>query len=223
MRRKRRSYFLYIVESPSDNDLFEKRTEGNLLLEALRLAQVSNPTQAHVEYRLVVSVDSFDRALLKDLPKKLNELKGLTPILHLSMHGDKRGLQLTDGTEVNWDELAKLLSEINRNFAKNELIVCVSACRGFYGGFMPLFDRRRRPFKVLVGPMNQPRWDDAAVAYATFYHLLMDKGRSVETSVNAMRIASGNQMFQSTIPEELLAWVRRQSKKRSNIRVEGIQ
>lgn len=219
MPLRRPSYFLYIVESPSEEDLFCQRTEGNLLLEALRLAEVPNPIHDRVQYRLVVSVDSFDRALLKDLPMKLKELKGVTPILHLSMHGDAGGLQLTDGTEIAWKELAKLLSEVNKGFANNQLIVCVSACRGFYGGMMQFFDRRRRPFKALVGPWNQPRWDDAAVAYVTFYHLLMNKGRSVKTSVKAMKMASGNQKFDSTTPEELLASERRHLKKRGKDRV----
>lgn len=182
-------------------------------MEGLRLAQVSNPIGTRVQYRLVVSVESFDRAMLEDLPIQLKVLKGITPILHLSMHGDAGGLQLTDGTEIGWKELAKLLSDINKNFANNQLIVCVSACRGFYGGMIQFFDRRRRPFKALVGPWNQPRWDDAAVAYLTFYHLLMNKGRSMKTSVEAMKMASGSQKFDSTTPDELLEYERRHSKK----------
>lgn len=133
---KKPSYFIYIVESPSDEDLYSQRTEGKLLLEGLRLAQVSNAPNTFVEYRLVISEETFDKAMLEDLPLTLGGLKGIIPILHFSMHGDEGGLELTDGTEIHWDELAKLLSEINRNLARNKLIVCVSACRGIYGGLM---------------------------------------------------------------------------------------
>ncbi|MFH0897503.1 MAG: hypothetical protein V1850_05610 [Candidatus Bathyarchaeota archaeon] len=209
MPKRKRSYFLYIIESPSDEDFFDKRTEGGLLLEALRLSQVSNQPQAPVEYRLVVSEQSFDKAMLEDLPRMLIQLKGVIPILHMSMHGNEGGLQLTDRTDIPWKELAKLLSDINRHYANGELIVCVSACKGFYGGMMQFFERRRRPFKALVGPWNQPNWEDAAVAYVTFYHLLMNKGRTVKTSVEAMKMASGNHRFDSTTPKELLTNARR--------------
>jgi hypothetical protein len=212
MAKRKHSYFLYIIESPSDKDLYCQRTEGSLLLEALRLANVLDPIEAHVQYRLVVSANSFAGAFL-DLPTKLSEHNGISPILHLSMHGDKSGLQLTDGTEITWDNLAIVLSEVNRNSAHNELIVCMSACNGFYGGLMQLNDLRRRPFDILVGPWNKPRWNDAAVAYVTFYHLLMNKGRSVETSVDAMNRASGNNnKFEFTSYRDILKFAKQHRK-----------
>ena len=214
MPRKRESYFLYIVESPSGGDLFSQQTEGNLLLEGLRLAQVPSPINTRLKYRLVVNEESFDRAMLVELPAILKELRGVTPILHLSMHGDTSGLQLTDNTDISWKEFGKLLCDLNKDFANGKLIVCVSACKGIYGGMMQLDDRRKRPFKALIGPWNEPLWADAAVAYLTFYHLLMNKGRSLKTSVKAMKMASGNKKFDYVTPDSLLASVRHQLKKR---------
>jgi hypothetical protein len=50
------------------------------------------------------------------------------------------------------------------------------------------------PFYALVGSSNKVSWQDAAVAYVTFYHLLF-KGISIDECVEKMKLASHNNDF----------------------------
>jgi hypothetical protein len=50
------------------------------------------------------------------------------------------------------------------------------------------------PFFAIVGSGNRPTWAETAVAYTTFYHQLY-RGEHISVAVEAMRVASGNEMF----------------------------
>lgn len=50
------------------------------------------------------------------------------------------------------------------------------------------------PYAGIVGTAESPTWADAAVAYATFYHLI-GKGAHLSDAVQAMCVASGDRTF----------------------------
>ena len=62
-------------------------------------------------------------------------------------------------------------------------------------------DQDDHPFFAIVGNSEEPSWPETAVAFTTFYHLIAN-GHFITESVNAMRIASGNQFFFVTTAEE---------------------
>lgn len=185
-RRSAAADFVYIVESPSADDLLNARTEGRLLTEALRLAGVLS------FYHTAVNYSSFLAALGARLWDAVALARGL-PILHISAHGTQHGLGLTDGRFLEWRQLRDLLLPIN-SALNGGLVVCISSCSGFSGCRMAMSEEDRLPFFGLVGHTGVPRWSDAAVAFVTFYHRLF-KGSTVLEAVEVMRSASGDARF----------------------------
>lgn len=88
--------FVYMVESPAPGDLFDGRTEGRMLSEAPRLADI------RTEYRLATNLKMFDIAIIGQFLQMARESKERAlPMLHISAHGNTEGLALTDGCSWN--------------------------------------------------------------------------------------------------------------------------
>jgi len=178
--------FVHIIESPSAKDLLEECTEGRSLSEFLKLAGIPH------SYNLVTDLETLDIALYKRLPRVFEEYD-LPPILHLSLHGDRKGIGLTDGSFLSWHELREVLRDLN-NQMEDGLLLCMSSCYGSYGYQLARDDSEDKPFLALVGNSNKISWKDSAVAYITFYHLLF-KNISMEECVERMISASNDNNF----------------------------
>ena len=190
--------FVYIVESPSDVDMLDGRAEGRLLTEALSLTGIKSV------YKMAVSKETFVRSLRGELVDAVKEMNG-SPILHLSAHGDKRGIELTDKTFVGWEKLREVLLPINQ-VMNGQLLVCMSSCKGFQGLQMAMY-KDDLPFFGLVGNAATPSWGNTSVAFVTFYHLLF-KGVVVPDAVAAMRTASGDDAFLEVLGGDIqTAWL----------------
>jgi hypothetical protein len=178
--------FVYIIESPSNLDLLDERTEGRLLSEAFKIAGIQH------KYNLASNKEMFIEALCSRLPMICNQLQEL-PILHLTMHGNKNGIQLTSGDFLTWNELYQLILPLKR-YMNGNLLICMSSCEGFYAISMEMNIDGEPPLFALVGSPQTVGYHDSAIAYTTFYHLFF-KGKNIEECVQAMRIASGDSNF----------------------------
>lgn len=188
----RKKPFVYIVESPSPTDLFDGRTEGRALCEALQAIGYN------FSYVLAASPDQFGRAFLtgpdSHLAAEVQKYGGVAPILHLSMHGNNEGVALTDGTHVPWRVLSKLLAPLHKRLPHG-LAICMSACGGASGIRMAMSeDEDEKPFYALVGTFESIPWDDALVGFITFYHCWA-RGLSLKDSVDRMNMASTHNGF----------------------------
>jgi len=186
---------LQIIESPSDADIYDGRSEGQLLTEALRLSGIT-PT-----YNVVVNLTRFVAALTHFVDQRQNN-PAVIPILHLSMHGTERGILLTDRSSISWTELRNLLWAA----AEGHVLLCMSTCFGFTGCQMAM-SSEKPPFLAIVGHPSTVNWDDAAVAYIAFYHRMF-RGATVPQAVEAMREAAGTPDFAvipGTVAQKLLA------------------
>lgn len=191
--------FVHIIESPSADDLLDGRTEGRVLGEALRLAEIPH------SYNLPTTVQAFRKALhdrLLDAWKHHQQ----PPIVHLSMHGNNDGVALTDGTFLSWTDLRHSLAPLT-NAMQGGLLICMSSCFGSSGCRMAMHDESDQPFWALVGNAGSASWSDAAVAYVTFYHLFF-KGIPVKECVDRMKMASNDTNFMLWSGREVKAsWV----------------
>jgi hypothetical protein len=179
-------FFVHIIESPADFDLLDGRTEGRVLLEALNLSSVP------AAYSLVTTCTTLDEALGNRLIQASDYYKRI-PILHLSLHGNSQGIELTDKYFITWHDLRELLLPINQRFG-NALLVCLSSCFGAAGCRMAMYENLPIPFVALVGHLESATWSDAAVGFVAFYHRLR-KGADVFQAVQAMKVASGDERF----------------------------
>ena len=179
-------FFVHIIESPSANDLLDGCTEGRSLGEIFTLAKIPHC------YNLATNKETFKYALLNRLIEAYNYYKKY-PIRHLSLHGNQEGVGLTDKTFLSWAELQKLIAPLT-NDMQGGLLICMSSCFGASGCRMAMYEGEDQPFWALVGNKSEVSWKDAAIAYATFYHLWF-KGFPVEECVNRMKLASDNFYF----------------------------
>ena len=108
--------FVYIIESPSKYNLLDGIMEGKALLESLRLAQI--PTS----YNLVIDREMLKISLTSKLIQECQRLGNKLPLLHLSMHGNENGIELSDKDFVSWQELWELIAPLS-NYMNGGLII----------------------------------------------------------------------------------------------------
>lgn len=179
--------FVHVVESPSPMDLLAAQTEGRLLGQALELAGIPH------SYNLVTDRHTLEVAVGQRLGGDVTKF-GLSPFLHFSMHGNEKGLALTSGEFLMWEDVRTLLMPLIQ-VMNGGLLICISACHGAHAAQMAMHEEDPAPaFWALVSNNGSPTWSDAAVAYVVFYHLFF-KGRTLLESVSAMKVASGDNDF----------------------------
>ncbi len=180
-------FFVYIVESPSAIDLYHRKSEAELLVHSLTLG--GTPCVA----RTAATKEAFLAALLVGLREEMEQRPSLTPILHISAHGDDQGIQFTDSQVMSWSELKQWLQRINQALS-GRLVLGISACEGFTACQMAMDQKDEPPFFALISHAKKPTWSDAAVGFLSFYHR-MAKGTHVSEALKAMQMASGDDGF----------------------------
>jgi hypothetical protein len=178
--------FVHIIQSPSSADLLDGRTEGRALSEALRLANIPH------SYSLATDRTTFADSIGSRLADACRAHQKW-PIIHLSMHGNGDGVQLTSNEFLRWNDLRAAFIGLLR-ITQGGTLFCLSSCAGGSGARMAMYEDAEYPFGALVGNTADVAWSDAAVAYITFYHLFF-KDKNVSECVEAMKVASGNNDF----------------------------
>jgi hypothetical protein len=192
---QRLKFFVYVIESPSSVDLYHRRGEGDVLRQAINLNQIP------CVLRLAINLEAFQASLGIGLTEAMAAIPNAIPILHISAHGFSEGIQLSSGEIIEWRQLREMLIPINRAL-EGCLVVCMSTCEGYSGSRMAMvIDSEEHPFFAIIGNGSKPTWPETAVGFATFYHLVAN-GRRIVESVEAMRVASGNDTFFVTTAEE---------------------
>lgn len=181
-------FFVFVIESPSAVDLYHRRSEGEIIRQAVELNGIK------CVVKTAISLHAFIACLKIGLVEEMSVRAGFIPLLHMSAHGSGDGIQLSDGYVMPWDELREHLRPVNDALG-GSLVVCMSSCEGYAGIRMALTnDASPLPFFALIGCSEKPTWGETAVAYATLYHQLW-RGEHVSDAVNAMCVASGNHSF----------------------------
>lgn len=188
-------FFVFVIESPSPQDLYHERSEGGLLRQAINLDEIPCAS------RVAINREAFIAAVKVGLREEMAANPGLVPILHISAHGYSDGIQLSCGEVLDWQALRGLLAPVNKAL-EGALFVCMSTCEGYSGSRMAMFlDDPADPFFAIVGNGGETTWPETAVGFATFYHLIAT-GHYVQEAVEAMQVASGNNQFFVTKADE---------------------
>ena len=188
---------VFVVESPRPDDAFAERSE----MGALRL--VGQLDQIPVDGKTALDRPHFELALGEAVYAFIARLRRPYVLcLHIGAHGDKNGIELTDGSVITWPQLRQLLVPLCRNTA-GLLLLSMASCEGLNAkksawALTGLPGVDELPFLAVVGSAGKPVWSETALGYATLYHHLK-AGSSMDDAVGAMQRASGHQGF---------AWVR---------------
>jgi hypothetical protein len=178
------NFFVNIIESPKDEEVYNNISEATLLKKVLELNGIKCVSRVAINrnYFFKGAIDGFIEGL-----KKYNYI----PILHISCHGSDSGLQLSCEDEISWLEVNKNLCLLNE-LLNGSLLLCMSSCKGFSACQMAMPKKNNQnPFFALIGNTNSPTWAETAIAYATFYHLII-KGHTINNAVEIMRKSSDN-------------------------------
>lgn len=191
--------FVFLVDSPSHNDLYGGYSIGMALRDALKALRIP------CIYTLTTNKENFQLALTTRLPESIQQMQPFThinaiPFVHLCMHGAPMGVGLTDGSFLSWQDLRNLL--LSHNWVKgHDPYVCMASCNGFNATNMAnAFDTA---FSALIGNTGEVLQSDVTVAYMSFYNHLVYKMASFDQAVQAMRYASGDHNFYYTYGEQV--------------------
>lgn len=115
---------------------------------------------------------------------------GRAPVLHLEAHGARRGIQVSSGEWIAWEELKEVLTEINIRCGLNLLVVS-AMCQG---GFLAEVIRptERAPVWAVIGPTKNVFDVDLQAAMEAFYRELLTSfdGRAALDALNSCAAVS---------------------------------
>jgi hypothetical protein len=219
-RQLKMQLFVYIIESLRPEDI---RNRNNLALGQV-LAQSLNFLDINYEYFYVTSKSEFIKAITLNLYETILN-KEAFPILHFSMHGNEHCIQFSNGEFITWAELRKKLFFLIK-IMSNDLIICMCSCYGFSGCQMAMHPYERENFGILIGNDNELGFNEGLIAYQTFYYHLL-KGNTIESSVEAMKIASADKNFKYIsgldAKKVYLDYIRNQAYELARIRIQQAQ
>ena len=186
--------FVYIVDSPSSEDLLDGYSIGMAFRDTLIAVHIP------VIYTLASNKITFELALRDRLAKciahnQTTRFSNAYPFIHLCMHGNenKEEIVLTDETPITWIELRRML--LSHNEIKGyDPLVCMASCYGFHAQSMA--NHNDSVFNYLVGHTGAVGQSDLTVAYLAFYnHIFWKNPNDIERAVEAMQAASGDKNF----------------------------
>lgn len=179
---------VYIIESPSPDDLYEGREPEGVILTKM-LSHASHLIR--VKHVTAVNLEKLSLALGEGAERFWHDCGRVPFAIHIVGHENNSGIGLTNGTFVSWQSLNQLLLPISQ--AVGDLLLCLSACESFQGIQMAM-NLGALPFSALIGSTDKPLYSETAIAYSTFYHLV-SMGHSTLTALESMKVASGNHNF----------------------------
>jgi hypothetical protein len=175
---------VWILESLRDTD----RKTGRALREAILDRDPLSKRCIEVQLRNPASRSEFFEAL-KEVLASANA--GRFPILHIEAHGNPDGIRLTNGEDIEWEDLASSFVEINQRL-RGGLIITVAACSGAHMA-RTAFHSIRSPFFALIGPGEKIKGSELLNDYTEFYYEF-DKTRSLTKAgwaLNAFKLSKG--------------------------------
>lgn len=133
------------------------------------------------------------RHVFDALDWSFNRLSHKNFILHFTAHGNTQGIGLKRTNEfISWDELRKPLQRLNQAL-DGDLIINMTACKGFHGTQIQSLEDANKPFFGLVGPTKDIAPEAARKASEQFYDGILDGG-DIPKIVQDINAAAGDQI-----------------------------
>lgn len=162
---------VFIIESVSYDDIYDKRREGEALQKILHLQGVES------EYHEIATLEHLEKVIQQAGRESVK-------YVHFSGHGAAEGFCLTDGTFVTW----QMLDEIAWPHLKGKCL-CFSSCSVALGA-EELFDYHKTFCNVIVAPTRKVGWSEALVAFSIFYFRATNQYLTINQDVKAMNYAT---------------------------------
>jgi hypothetical protein len=189
---------IYIIESQSPNDILRNKTEGKALSASLDLAEIPNHHFQVIDYKCLNQCIEF-------VCEDINSLKGkglVAPYIHISAHGNEKGIGLTSGEFIEWaafalkvDRINELIGKLPKTPKKNPIEIspmnyCFSTCKG-YNAFKIQGEALENKFSSIIGPTESVDWSDSLLAFMSLYHQIFYKKQKAIKAVEIMNTTAG--------------------------------
>ena len=169
---------IWVIESLPESEL----KEVNELIEYLK--QITD--EKNIGF-FVVKVTSKEE-LIYELKRILNFIdRGLSPIIHMAMHGSVDGLTLLK-ERISWAEIEPYFSEINLK-VKNNLLITLAVCYGSHTIDFYKLNTKRAPFFGFIAPkgeINAKVIDDTLKKFYQNFFDIMHASKAFKKSVEGI-------------------------------------
>lgn len=158
---------VFIAESLRPLDFYKGRLDGKAARDVLKIEH------GQVEYRI-----TFDLKRLRLAVREAANL-GCFNVFHLSCHGDEAGIELTDGSSIDWLTLAQIL----KDFAAPERILVMSSCCGGNIELTKALMKEGARFGWVFGAIDSVGFTDSCLAWSVLYRQLSESSNGCARSV----------------------------------------
>ncbi|MGD0010114.1 MAG: hypothetical protein ABSE93_16405 [Terriglobia bacterium] len=168
----------FVAESVFPEDFYERRWEGYVVEEIVRLLG------GKTSYRIVMNARLLRRAIR-------TASENAYDIFHLSCHGDERGIQLTDAEDISWEDLAGCFQKADHMPAA----LVLSCCVGSDGGIARAFKECNRRPEVIFGAEAKGKhaltFPGACMSWPILYIKLVKRGMTRQAFIDAIDKMNG--------------------------------
>jgi hypothetical protein len=166
---------VFVAESVKPEEFYHRCWEGHVVEEIVRLLD------GKTSYRMVLNADLLRKAIKTASENGYN-------VFHLSCHGSKSGISLSDKTNISWDELAELFQRAEQMPKALVLSSCVGGDRGIARAFK---ERKKRPQVIFGAEASDEEhlltFPGACVSWPILYTSLATGGMTPEAFKDAVR------------------------------------
>ncbi|MBB6413705.1 hypothetical protein [Mesorhizobium sangaii] len=168
---------MFIVESLSPKDFFERWLDGHAANEILRILNIET------EYRIAFTRPLVERAISE-------AADGNFEALHFSSHGNSSGICLTNGKDMSWPEFVELVKPAS---GRNKALV-MATCGGGDKELTKALTAAGVVFGWVFGSTSDTvTFSDSCLAWSILYNRLVDHGfqrPALMTTLRAINAAS---------------------------------
>jgi hypothetical protein len=163
----------FIAESVSPKEFYDRDWEGHVAEEIVRLLD------GKASYRIVLNAEMLRRAIT-------SASENAYDVFHLSCHGSKKGVRLTDNTRLSWAELADCFQK-----APPPKALILSSCVAGDGGIARAFEERKRRPQVIFGAEADDdehllTFPSACISWPILYTILATRGMTAPAFKDAV-------------------------------------
>ena len=160
---------ILIIETTEAADSQDDRFDGKRTHELLGLMDLK------AELSIAPTKGDFTRALTRLSDERFS-------ILHIINQGDAATLQLADGLQIGWHDIALQFSA--SGYAPTVLIIS-SGCREV-DVITSAFERSANRPKIIFGPTASKSYPDYTFAWTTLYRNFQDDGLTIASAQDAL-------------------------------------
>lgn len=198
-----------IIESLKTSD---KKTGKELFETTLKYIKFEKQFLVN-EYFEVKDRDSFFETL--DLLYENAKSRNKFYFLHFEIHGDKDGIELQNGEEIDWSEILPYFEKINILY-KNNLSIYLAICEG-NAVLRKINPFSRSPFAFIIGSFFVIDERETLYAFEQFYTTFFKEFKIVEALEEMQKVAGKSEftlISSDHIIKELLEFEKKHNDKK---------